>query len=225
MQDRVDICFGKAVSTIIQLEEEVAVHFSDDQIELFDIVIGADGVSSSVRQLAFGNEVAHTSDLATMAFMLDKDCCPDFEPMSYHITTPQVTAFVGYFQCGIGGVFFFQAPTDCTIAPQDRKSFLLNLCQGNYHILESVINQLPDETPIFYDDVWEVNLPQWSTGRVALLGSAVHYPLAQVDQGSRLAVCGAYTLAQALNISEDYTDAWADYETTMREYPEMVMAE
>jgi 2-polyprenyl-6-methoxyphenol hydroxylase-like FAD-dependent oxidoreductase len=50
----------------------------------------------------------------------------------------------------------------------------------------------------YFDEMSQVRLPRWSTGRVALLGDAAFGPSPMSGQGTSLAVIGAYLLAHHL---------------------------
>ncbi len=54
--DEVEIRFGTSIAAIEQSEDEVRVTFDDGVTESFDLLVGADGIHSNVRTLAFGPE-------------------------------------------------------------------------------------------------------------------------------------------------------------------------
>jgi 2-polyprenyl-6-methoxyphenol hydroxylase-like FAD-dependent oxidoreductase len=62
-----------------------------------------------------------------------------------------------------------------------------------------------------FDSVSQVRLPQWSTGRVALLGDAAS-SLSLFGDGSTLAIAGAHALAEELDATPD------DHQAAFRRY-------
>ena len=54
--DRVTYIFGDSISTLSETDSGIDVTFVSSQAQTFDLVIGADGMHSNVRELAFGPE-------------------------------------------------------------------------------------------------------------------------------------------------------------------------
>ena len=52
----IEIIFGDKISKIEQSENEVSVTFQSGKTRSFDLVVGADGLHSNVRNMIFGNE-------------------------------------------------------------------------------------------------------------------------------------------------------------------------
>lgn len=61
-------------------------------------------------------------------------------------------------------------------------------------------------------------MPQWSSGRVALVGNAVYAPSFLTGQDASLALVGAYMLAASLADHRDHTAGFAAYEHSTREF-------
>jgi 2-polyprenyl-6-methoxyphenol hydroxylase-like FAD-dependent oxidoreductase len=66
----------------------------------------------------------------------------------------------------------------------------------------------------------QVELPNWSAGRVALLGDAAHCPAPASGQGTSLALVGVYVLGKHLGTP----GGLAAYEREMRPYAEKNLA-
>jgi 2-polyprenyl-6-methoxyphenol hydroxylase-like FAD-dependent oxidoreductase len=80
------------------------------------------------------------------------------------------------------------------------------------------MQQAPD---FYFDDVSQIRMDRWSSGRVALLGDAASAPTLITGQGTSTAVVGAYVLAGELAAAEgDYHRAFARYEQECRSYVE-----
>jgi 2-polyprenyl-6-methoxyphenol hydroxylase-like FAD-dependent oxidoreductase len=77
IEDRVPVRFGTEVEYVEQDEAQVVVRFTDGSIGSFDLVVGADGIHSLVRELAFGEESTFSRPLGyyTAAFILDDPPC------------------------------------------------------------------------------------------------------------------------------------------------------
>jgi 2-polyprenyl-6-methoxyphenol hydroxylase-like FAD-dependent oxidoreductase len=73
LDGRVEAVFGDSIETVEQSESEVRVSFRHEPPRCFDLVIGADGLHSTVRSIAFGNEAEFEKYLGytTAAFSAD----------------------------------------------------------------------------------------------------------------------------------------------------------
>ncbi len=65
----VPISFETTVSALEEKQQRVSVTFSNGTREEFDLVVGADGIHSHVRQLLFGNEGFSYSGLKLWTYM------------------------------------------------------------------------------------------------------------------------------------------------------------
>jgi 2-polyprenyl-6-methoxyphenol hydroxylase-like FAD-dependent oxidoreductase len=73
VKDHLQMRFGTTIQSLQQKGEQVRATFSDGTDSLFDLVIGADGVHSQIRQLVFGKERRFSRSLGyyTAAFVLE----------------------------------------------------------------------------------------------------------------------------------------------------------
>ena len=70
----------------------------------------------------------------------------------------------------------------------------------------------------YLQEVAQVKMDKWSKGRVALLGDASYCPSPISGMGTSVAVVGAYILAGEIARHQDHNDAFASYETLLRQY-------
>ena len=87
-----------------------------------------------------------------------------------------------------------------------------------------LIESLPDAYDFYFDEMSQVRLPRWSTGRVALLGDAAFGPSPMSGQGTSLALIGAFLLAHHLGEGSDPTTAFDLWETEFRPIVELNQA-
>ncbi|HEY6927504.1 MAG TPA: FAD-dependent monooxygenase [Steroidobacteraceae bacterium] len=83
-------------------------------------------------------------------------------------------------------------------------------------VVPALLARAPTATHLFCDPVSQIELPRWSTGRVALLGDACQCVSLVAGQGAGMAMTGAYVLAEELARSSDVTAALARYEARLR---------
>jgi 2-polyprenyl-6-methoxyphenol hydroxylase-like FAD-dependent oxidoreductase len=77
-----------------------------------------------------------------------------------------------------------------------------------------------DSAPDFYFDVVsQIQMSQWSKGRVTLVGDACDCPSLLSGQGSTLAMVGAYILAGELkNAGGDFNVAFSAYQSKFKPF-------
>jgi 2-polyprenyl-6-methoxyphenol hydroxylase-like FAD-dependent oxidoreductase len=68
----------------------------------------------------------------------------------------------------------------------------------------------------YFDEMAQVRMPRWSSGRVALLGDAAFGPSPLSGQGTSLALIGAYLLAHQLDTVPDVATAFDEWENGFR---------
>ena len=80
-----------------------------------------------------------------------------------------------------------------------------------------ILEQLPQTKTFYMDRASQIRMPEWSRGRIALLGDAAAAPSLLAGQGSALAMVEAYILAAQLRHTQgNYGRAFAAYEQQLR---------
>ncbi len=215
VKDLVEIRLGQTIQTIAPQSDRVLVDFADGNTESFDLLIGADGVHSSTRQQVFGDGFEKFFQVAYMAFFTSYTP-PNLGDCNYNISLPRRYAGIGkYGSSGVGAFLLYKSPPGRKIPPHERVPFLLQEFSDTNGFIQDVIRSVEDPTTIFYDDMLQIVMPQWSKGRVCLIGDAAHTLTLMSGRGAGMAILGAYTLAKALS-QQDYRTAFANYEHHLR---------
>src|SRR5262249_30310561 len=82
-----------------------------------------------------------------------------------------------------------------------------------------LLTEMAAADDFYFDSVSQIQMPRWSTGRVALVGDAASGPSPASGQGTSAALVGAYVLAGELHAADgDYQKAFANYERQMRPF-------
>jgi 2-polyprenyl-6-methoxyphenol hydroxylase-like FAD-dependent oxidoreductase len=86
-------------------------------------------------------------------------------------------------------------------------------------VADQVVADMRTSGDVFYEELGQVEMDSWSTGRVVLLGDAARCPSPLSGLGTSTAHVGAYVLAGELTRADgDHRAAFAAYEGLLRPY-------
>ncbi|GGN91792.1 FAD-dependent oxidoreductase [Nocardia rhizosphaerihabitans] len=216
-----DIRFGTTVRAITQTPGEVEVTLSDDTHLRTELLVGADGVHSRVRELVFGAESEYFVDLGHMVGAFPLETSPAHMPDGVGTTYigPGRTAAVMNLGPGRSSAFFAYRCLDpdaelaLGAAPALTRAFG-DLGGG----VADALRQLDAEPgTAYFDSVGQIVMDRWSQGRVVLLGDAAWCVTVFAGYGAALALDGADRLGTALAAHGDDIPAALDaWEATLR---------
>lgn len=217
VRDNVEFRFNTTVSAVEQFADSVSVTLSDGTTESFDLLIGADGVHSRVRELVFGLEqdYAHFMGYHFALYPLPNQYNLPKAWLNYNEPGRQVGAYPDRVP-GETVVFLTWRAEDTPIPPRsERLAHLRKIYDGTAWLGGQLVNDATPDTEIFMDTVTQIRMEHWSRGRVVLVGDACGCPTFLSGQGASLAMGGAYILAQELARNQNYADAFTFYEHRM----------
>lgn len=215
--------FGTSVSGIDETEDGVRATFADGATEEFGLVICADGLSSSTRNLALAQETRMRYLGAYMAFFkIPRRPEDDLWACSVN---------------GIGGTMINLrpgGPTETTVlitfpasepdphrpSSRSRRDMLRAALQGRGTVADRIVDELDAVQDFYFGPMSQVQASNWSKGRLVLLGDAAHCPTPFTGKGTALALVGAYVLAGEIKQRSTHTEAFQTYERTLRPYAE-----
>ncbi|MER6876145.1 FAD-dependent monooxygenase, partial [Amycolatopsis sp. NPDC000673] len=224
-RDGVEYLFGDRIAELAQDTGGVDVVFAGGDRRRFDLVVGADGLHSSLRSMVFG---PHEQFLRHLGHVLAFYSVPNEFGLDRWLLEYQEsgrTALLRPIQDATRAMamFYFAAP-DFDVDYRDvaaQKVLLRERMAGLGWRTPEILAHL-DDTPDFYlDQVAQVVMDRWSNGRVGLLGDAAFSSSPMSGQGTGLALVGAYLLAGDLAEAGWDADAgFARYEARMRSFVE-----
>jgi 2-polyprenyl-6-methoxyphenol hydroxylase-like FAD-dependent oxidoreductase len=223
--DRVTYVFGDSITTVTQSESGVDVTFNHRRSQAFDVVIGADGIHSNVRGLAFGDESQFIRHLGPYAAIWDLPGDMFTPGTGFMYSHPGRTAAVERPADGSPARAFlaFMHPAPGTVNRYDTatiQSTLRDAFADDGWRTSEIIDTLPDADDVYFDTVSQVRMDRWSSGRVALVGDAAYAPAFLSGQGTSIAIAGAYVLASELVRHDRPEQAFSAYERRLRDYVE-----
>jgi 2-polyprenyl-6-methoxyphenol hydroxylase-like FAD-dependent oxidoreductase len=186
-----------------------------------DLLIGADGAHSAVRDLAFlGGETSIVRlGCHTAAYVIDKPIPGLAEDAFVSMSARDISAAAYPIREGrTATLFLHRAPAAPRArSPEECRQELESVYRGEGWILDRLLDAFPDDGDVFFDDVVQIELLRWSDGPVVLLGDAAWCVSLLAGQGASLAMYGGYVLAQELSRSGgDVRDALVRYEARLR---------
>lgn len=214
----VGLRFGVGPARIDASAYGVRVTLTDGSSLHADLLIGADGIHSTVRTLAFGEERRYVRHLGyhTAAFTFDD---PEVHAVlgDRLCLTDTVSRQMGLYALQDGKVAAFAVHrTSDPHPPRDTRATLHREYGSLGWLVPRALAGCPPSPQLYYDQVAQTDLPSWSRGRVVLVGDACHAVSLLAGQGASLAVAGAYVLADQLAGSRNIEEALAGYERLWR---------
>ena len=217
--------FGVTIERMVEGEDGVRVGVSDGSAETFDLVIGADGLHSTVRRLAFGPDEQFERHIGYYVAAFDAE---GYRPrdelayVSYGYPGRQISRFA---QRDDRTMFLFVFAAEHLGGPEPtgvegRKATLIRVFADAAWEWPAVKQALADAEDIYFDRVSQISMPAWSKGRVALVGDAAACVSLVAGEGTGLGMTEAYVLAGELCQSIDHLEAFASYEGRLRRFIE-----
>jgi 2-polyprenyl-6-methoxyphenol hydroxylase-like FAD-dependent oxidoreductase len=203
--------FGTAVASLSQDEQRVQVGFSDGSSSDYDLVVGADGTYSTVRQLLMG-----TVQLGYTGVMIWRSLVPirPPDPTNFRIMHGG-GCFFGITPLGDGPTNVFGAvgmPRTHDPLP-GRLARLRKRFAGFGGHVQQCLAALSRDEQVLCNPAEEVKLDHWHRGRVVLIGDAAHAGAPTMAQAGIMAMEDAYVLADRLRSAETVERALGSYES------------
>ncbi|WP_084495656.1 FAD-dependent oxidoreductase [Nocardia shimofusensis] len=219
--DLADIRFGTTVQAVTQDADEVVATLSDGTCLRTDLLIGADGVHSRIRELVFGPEADYQVDLGHMVGAFPLEQVPEHVPEGAGTTFlgPRRTAAVMNLGPGRSSAFFTYRSADPNAELALGPATALTRAFGDLgRGVADALRQLEaDPAAAYFDSVGQVVMDRWSRGRVVLLGDAAWCVTVFAGYGAALALDGADRLGAAIAAhSDDISTALDSWETSLR---------
>ncbi|MEV0429911.1 FAD-dependent monooxygenase [Micromonospora sp. NPDC050495] len=201
----------------------VQVAFARGRSRRFDLVIGADGLHSAVRRLAFGpgsdylRPLGHHIAICTVPARYAEE--------RVELMHPAPGRTVGVYRTAgapdARAIFLFPSPAE---EPDRRdvaaqRAALARAFDGAGWQVPELLAAAADAPDLYFDAMSQVRMKGWSTGRIGLVGDAAYAASPASGQGTSLGLVGAYVLASSLvEAGGDPAAGFAGYERRMRPF-------
>jgi 2-polyprenyl-6-methoxyphenol hydroxylase-like FAD-dependent oxidoreductase len=213
---------GRLVRQLSQHDNTVTVEFGDATANCYDLVIGADGIHSTVRQLAVG--VCHVRPVGQLAWRFVTECPPDVT--TWTVLLRRNVAFLAV-PIGRGRVYCYCDAPERTLRSRgdDVKGTLVELLTGFAGPVPEILDTLEPGDAVHVAPIEEVTLDRWSRGSVLLVGDAAHATSPNMAEGAAMALEDGLVLAECLTSEGDVAQAAARFQARRRPRTQWVHAQ
>ncbi|HYW26843.1 MAG TPA: FAD-dependent monooxygenase [Terriglobales bacterium] len=218
--------------TITRLDQDaggVTVAFERAPTRRFALVVGADGLHSTVRRLAFGPDSSCLRPLALYNAWYTAPADIDLGGWFLMYNAPGglvASARPGRDGGEIKASLSFRAEDDRyeRIGRAAQQEELERRFADAGWEVPRLLDAMGRADDFYFDSVGQVHLPEWSRGRVVLLGDAGYCPSPLSGLGTSLALVGAYVLvAELVAAGGDHRIAFPRYQERLRAYVAQAM--
>ena len=225
-RDDVEYVFNDSIAGIDEHADGVAVYLESGQERSIDLVVGADGLHSNVRDFVFGPEAEFRHDLGFYfaGFALDDDWHLDSEVVIHNEPGRMAGCYAIRGRAGFTGFLAFATPSPLRFDHTDldqQHDLVASAFAGADWEVPRMLAAMRVADDFFFDSVSQIRMPRWTSGRVALVGDAAYAPALLSGQGTSIALVGAYVLAGELAAAGgDHRVAFPAYERVLRGFVE-----
>ena len=221
LHGQVETIFGDSIAAIDDDGVHARVSFEHAPPREVDLVIGADGLHSRVRQIAFGPD-------------------PRFEyPMGCYVASFEVTGYrprddnlyvahtapgryIARFPVRDDKMLFFLVLRDeyltgaVPTSELERKAALTKAFSDMGWECPAILSALQHVDGVYFDSISQIRMDSWAKGRVALVGDAAACPSLIAGAGAGFALAESYVLAGEI------AKHGANLDTALTRYQEQV---
>lgn len=210
--------FGDSIARLQETAGGVDVTFESGLEETYDLVIGADGMHSVVRRLAWPAErvTERHGGYYVAGWEVPNTIGTVEDALMYNVPGRLASVGVDRRDPALAQTLFVFKSPELAYDRRDRdaqKAIVREHFDGLGWRVPELLAGLPSATELYFDSISRVHVDRWSTGRIVLLGDA-GYGATFGALGTGTAVVGAYVLAGELAVGRQ--GAFERYEARLR---------
>jgi 2-polyprenyl-6-methoxyphenol hydroxylase-like FAD-dependent oxidoreductase len=222
----VEYIYGDSITRVSESDETVEVAFERSDSRAFDLVIGADGLHSNVRRLAFGDEGQYLRPLgvglaifSTPNLLNLRDWQIAYrDEISGYVIYP--TRDNGELRANFGFALSLEEYPRGDLPAQ--RALVAQRCAHLRGDAPKLLAALREADDLYFGPLAQVRMDRWSRRRIGLVGDAAYCPTPFTGQGTSLALIGAFVLGREMaRTPDDPAGAFYRYEDRMRPFVHM----
>ncbi len=222
IDQHVETLFGESVSAITQCDSGVRLTLESGRSRQFDLLVGAGGIHSPVRDLVFGPESRFETDLGYRVAAFEAQGYQPRDELVYLAYTTPGRMISRFAMRDDKTLFLLVFTTDHMSSPDPQ-----NLWQAKTTLHQvfgdagwecpEILRALDEASEVYFDRARQIIMDHWSIGRVALIGDAAAAVSLLAGEGTGLAMVQAYVLAGEINgAGANHREALRRYERRLR---------
>jgi 2-polyprenyl-6-methoxyphenol hydroxylase-like FAD-dependent oxidoreductase len=214
LDGKVETAFGDSVAAIADAGDRVRVEFDRGAPREVDLVVGADGLHSRVRRLAFGPDAAVEVSLGYHIAAFE---AAGYRPrdelvyVSHDVPGRQVSRF-SLRDDRTMFLFVFRDEYQPAGGLEGRDAVARVFADVGWEC-PRILAAMREADDVYFDRVSQIRMDRWAAGRTVLLGDAAACVSLMAGEGAGLAMAEAYVLAGELHAARgDHAAAFARYQ-------------
>ena len=231
-KDQVDFVFDTSVERVEQDDDRVVAHFADGSSGEFDLLVGADGQGSRIRQavLPEGEDPYRRLGIH-MGYWFVPRIASDSNVRDTYVATggrmimrrshhpEQTQAYFILRENSAEATAVHRAPIET------QQAFWADRFRDAGWQAARFIDGMPSSPSFYSQESLQVRASTWSRGRVVLVGDAAHCASPFSGMGTSAGLVGAHVLARQINQNpDDLPTALAAYDAELRPFVDVVQA-
>lgn len=207
--------------------QELTSHSSRPRRARFDLVIGADGLHSRVRKIAFGAKeqfIRRLGNSYVAVFGMPNFLGLEHWEVLYQEDQTSIGAMImglrkdDNARAYVGFIADRPIEFDCRNI-EAQKQLVADRVGGGGWVLPQIVEHMWRAPDFHFDSISQIRMDHWSSGRVVLVGDAGYSVALASGQGTTVAMVGAHVLAGELALQKvDLIAGIASYENELRAY-------
>ncbi|MUO31424.1 FAD-binding monooxygenase [Agrobacterium vitis] len=227
--DHIEIIFSESIVRLEEQPDGVGVEFRRSARRTFDLVLGCDGIHSNVRKLWFGEETDYAHFLKTYGSVtIVPRLLVGEGTMSVYQTPGKMVVLTAYHgKTDIVALFTSNDRIEYDRQNRAQQTALVaDHLGGEGWRVPELIEEIEEADYFYFSDLSQIHMPDWTKGRVGLVGDAAFCASAAAGMGGSLAINGAAALGTAFaSCDGDYVTAFATYNESFRASVEAVQGD
>ncbi|MEV6284404.1 FAD-dependent monooxygenase [Kribbella sp. NPDC051770] len=202
----VEYVFGDSITRLHEDADGVLAKFEHGEARRFDLVIGADGLHSNVRRLAFGPEAPFRHDLGYAVSVATVPNHLELDHTGRLLSVPGKTvgAYSARDNTEAKAMFYF-ATDGLTVDRRDtaaQRELVAETFGGLGWEVPRLVSEMHNAEDFYFDSISQIKLDRYYRGRVSLVGDAGYCASPLAGMGTSLGIVGAYVLAGELHAAQ-----------------------
>ncbi|WP_406491033.1 FAD-dependent monooxygenase [Streptomyces sp. NBC_01604] len=219
----ITIRHGASLASVQDGPDRVTAHFTDGSTTTGDLLIGADGLNSTVRRaIAPATQPCYAGEYVFYGHTTNTSRAEEADAERITLVRGSAAAF-GYAVSPGGQTYWFARVAGERLAadviahgtPGRWRDLLMPLLRDDATAAAGIVAATPDDILVTNATEIPTGAP-WRSGRMLLVGDAAHAASPATGQGASMAMEDAVILAKALRDAPDTDTALSVYETLRR---------